>query len=98
MNNVGAMFKTGTSVADTGRTTERERDPLALSPSRLKALGYSTIDLLVDQLTNPDVVAMRRASAEELSERLGARIAAGAAVHAIDEATPAYGRLPTLVR
>jgi hypothetical protein len=26
MNNVGAMFKTGTSVADTGRTTERERD------------------------------------------------------------------------
>jgi hypothetical protein len=25
-------------------------------------------------------------------------VAAGAAVHAIDEATPAYGRLPTLVR
>ena len=74
MDHVGAMFRTGTSVADTGRTTERERDPLALSPSRMKALGYSTVDLLVDQLTNPDMVAMRRASAEELSERLDASV------------------------
>ncbi len=66
MDNVGAMFKPGTSDADTGRTTERERDPLALSPSRMRALGYRTVDLLIEQLVNPDAVAMRRATAEEL--------------------------------
>ncbi len=74
MDTLGAMFKTGTSDADTGRTTERERDPLALSPSRMRALGYQTVDLLVDQLVDPDAVAMRRAAVNELSGRLDAAI------------------------
>jgi aromatic-L-amino-acid decarboxylase len=72
VDNVGAMFRTGTSDADTGRTTGRERNPLALSPSRMRALGYSTVDLLVEQLVDPTAVAMRRATADELRERLDA--------------------------
>lgn len=83
MDNVGAMFRPGTSGTATGHgrdpleLTGLDRDPLALSASRMRALGYTTVDLLVDQLVDPDAVAMRRASAAELGERIAAAVPEG---------------------
>src|SRR5215208_988263 len=36
----------------------------------MRAIGYRTVDLLVDQLTDADIPAMRRGSAEDLRRRL----------------------------
>src|SRR4051794_713601 len=36
----------------------------------MRAIGYQTVDLLVEQLTNPGIPAMRRGSGEELRRRL----------------------------
>jgi aromatic-L-amino-acid/L-tryptophan decarboxylase len=48
-----------------------EGDPLALSPARMRTIGYRTIDLLIERLTDPDMVAMHRAQPHELGELIG---------------------------
>src|SRR3954452_17636208 len=47
-----------------------DRDPLGLSKDAMREIGYRTIDLLVDQLTDSDIPAIRRGSAEGLRRRL----------------------------
>jgi glutamate/tyrosine decarboxylase-like PLP-dependent enzyme len=47
------------------------RDPLGLSAEEIRRLGYRAIDLLVDQLTDPSIPAMRRGSPADLRRRLG---------------------------
>jgi len=47
-----------------------DRDPLGSSKDAMRAIGYRTVDLLVDQLTDPDIPAMRRGSGEDLRRRL----------------------------
>ncbi len=89
MDNVGAMFSTGTLRAETGASGERtgpderigvderiglERDPLALTPAQMRALAHSTVDLIVDHLVDPEMVAMRRGTPSELSDRIDAAI------------------------
>jgi glutamate/tyrosine decarboxylase-like PLP-dependent enzyme len=49
----------------------QERDPLALDRETMRALGYRTVDLLIDALTDPDAPPLRRATQAELRERLG---------------------------
>ena len=55
----------------------RSDDPLGLSPAQMRELGYRTIDLLVERLTDPAAVAMRRGSSDELAARVGAEIPVG---------------------
>jgi glutamate/tyrosine decarboxylase-like PLP-dependent enzyme len=50
---------------------ELERDPLALTSAQIRELGYRTVDLLAEQLTDPSIPAMRRAEPAELRDRLG---------------------------
>jgi glutamate/tyrosine decarboxylase-like PLP-dependent enzyme len=48
-------------------------DPLGLSPEAMRALGYRTVDMLVEQLTDVrDGPALRRASPAEMRDRLPA--------------------------
>ena len=47
-----------------------DRDPLGLGPEELRELGYRTVDLLVDQLTDPSIPAMRRFPPGEVRRRL----------------------------
>src|SRR2546423_5226665 len=47
------------------------RDPLGLTGEQMRELGYRTIDLLVDQLTDRSVPAMRRGDPVELAGKLG---------------------------
>jgi glutamate/tyrosine decarboxylase-like PLP-dependent enzyme len=49
---------------------ELELDPLGLSAEQLRGLGYRTVDLLVEQLTDPSIPAMRRGDPAELRSRL----------------------------
>jgi aromatic-L-amino-acid/L-tryptophan decarboxylase len=78
VDNVGAMFDTGTLRAETGESGEStaglERDPLALTPAQMRALAHSTVDLIVDQLVDPEMVAMRRATPSELVDRIDAAV------------------------
>jgi aromatic-L-amino-acid/L-tryptophan decarboxylase len=64
MEGLGAGAELNGTWADAG-------DPLALSPARMRTIGYRTIDLLIDRLTDPDMVAMRRAQPHELGEQIG---------------------------
>jgi aromatic-L-amino-acid decarboxylase len=47
------------------------RDPLGLTAEQMRDLGYRTVDLLVEQLTDPSLPAMRRGDPAELRRRLG---------------------------
>ena len=47
-----------------------ERDPLRLDAETMRRLGYRTVDMLVDRLTDDSVPALRRASPAEMRERL----------------------------
>jgi aromatic-L-amino-acid/L-tryptophan decarboxylase len=47
-------------------------DPLGSSKEAMREIGYRTVDLVVDQLTDSDVPAMRRGSGEDLRRRLTA--------------------------
>src|SRR3954462_12624809 len=47
-----------------------DRDPLGASKDAMREIGYRTVDLLVDQLTDSDIPAMRRGSGDELRKRL----------------------------
>jgi aromatic-L-amino-acid decarboxylase len=49
---------------------ERDRDPLGSTREAMRDIGYRTVDLLVDQLTDSNIPAMRRASGAELRGRL----------------------------
>jgi glutamate/tyrosine decarboxylase-like PLP-dependent enzyme len=46
------------------------RDPLALTREQMREIGYQTIDLLVEQLTDASIPAMRRGEPNELRRRL----------------------------
>ena len=46
-------------------------NPLGLAPETMRQLGYRTVDLLVDLLSDPGVPALRRASREEMEARVG---------------------------
>lgn len=45
-------------------------DPLELSAEAMRQLGYQTVDLLVDLLTDGSVPPLRRATREEMEQRL----------------------------
>jgi aromatic-L-amino-acid decarboxylase len=47
-----------------------DRDPLGLTADQLRELGYRTIDLLVDQLTDRSIPATRRVPPGDLRRRL----------------------------
>lgn len=46
------------------------RDPLGLPAEQMRELGYQTVDLLVAQLTDPSLPAMRRGDPSKLRARL----------------------------
>ena len=48
-----------------------DSDPLALTPEQMRELGYRTVDMLVDVLTDRGAPAIRRPAPGELRERLG---------------------------
>jgi aromatic-L-amino-acid decarboxylase len=54
-----------------------DRDPLGLTAEQLRDLGYRTIDLLVEQLTDRSLPAMRRGDPGELRQRLNGPPPAG---------------------
>src|SRR4051812_2675438 len=45
-------------------------DPLALGQEEMRALGYRTVDALVDWLSNADVPPLRGATPSEMAARL----------------------------
>src|ERR1044071_2527855 len=47
-----------------------ERDPLKLDAETMRRLGYRTVDMLVERLTDESVPALRRAAPAEMRERL----------------------------
>src|SRR4051794_13924303 len=47
------------------------RDPLGLDPVTMRELGYRTVDLLVDELTDAAAPPLRRATPQEMRARLG---------------------------
>ena len=47
-----------------------DRDPLGSSKEAMRAIGYRTVDLLVDPLSDAEIPAMRRGEGEELRARL----------------------------
>jgi aromatic-L-amino-acid/L-tryptophan decarboxylase len=47
-----------------------DRDPLGSSKEAMRDIRYRTVDLLVEQLTDPGIPAMRRGSGDELRRRL----------------------------
>jgi aromatic-L-amino-acid/L-tryptophan decarboxylase len=62
-------------------------DPLALDRETMRTLGYRTVDMLVDILTDPDAVPLRRARAVETSALLaGPEPSAGAPFEELLEA------------
>ncbi len=60
-----------------GKGLHTDADPLALSPAQMRALGYRTIDLLIDRLTDPAMAAMTRGRAGELREQLSDSLPSG---------------------
>jgi aromatic-L-amino-acid decarboxylase len=52
-------------------------DPLALTPDQMRELGYQTVDLLVERITDSGMRAMRRASPEQLAARISGSIPRG---------------------
>ena len=65
-----AWRNVGDSLGQSQAAVELERDPLGLSVGQLRELGYRTVDLLVEQLTDPSIPAMRRADPAELRAKL----------------------------
>ena len=45
-------------------------DPLALDAETMRKLGYRAVDMLVDRLTDPSIPPLRRATPQEMAERL----------------------------
>jgi aromatic-L-amino-acid/L-tryptophan decarboxylase len=67
MESLGAWTAKDLPCADEG-------DPLALSPAQMRTIGYRTIDLLIERLSDPDMEAMRRGRPHELAELIGADV------------------------
>jgi aromatic-L-amino-acid/L-tryptophan decarboxylase len=53
------------------RDDRLDRDPLSLTAEQIRELGYRTVDLLADQLTDGTIPAMRRGDPRDLRARLG---------------------------
>jgi aromatic-L-amino-acid/L-tryptophan decarboxylase len=66
------MDRPGAAVHNHGVRRRSARDPLALSAAQMREIGYRTIDLIVEQLTDPSIPAMRRAHAHQLAARIAA--------------------------
>ncbi len=49
---------------------ERDPDPLALDAERMRAIGYRTVDMLVQRLSDASIPPLRRATPSEMRERL----------------------------
>jgi len=56
---------------------ETDADPLALTAAQMREIGYRTIDLLVNRLTDSGTPAMRRGTPAELGQRIGADMPSG---------------------
>ncbi|GAA3824407.1 aminotransferase class V-fold PLP-dependent enzyme [Nocardioides panacisoli] len=54
----------------TGSPFNPEGDPLALDRETMRALGHATVDAVVDMLVDPSTPCLRRATPEEMAERL----------------------------
>jgi aromatic-L-amino-acid decarboxylase len=54
-------------------------DPLGLGPEEMRSLGYRTVDMLVDWLTDAEALPLRRADPAEMQSRLGGPPPAGGA-------------------
>jgi aromatic-L-amino-acid/L-tryptophan decarboxylase len=52
-------------------------DPLGLDPETMRRLGYRTVDLLVDRLSDPAIPPLRRAGADEMAERISGPVPEG---------------------
>ena len=50
---------------------QTDHDPLGMTPEQMRELGYRTVDLLVSQLADESIPAMRRGAASDLRARLG---------------------------
>jgi aromatic-L-amino-acid decarboxylase len=62
--------ETSGKTSGAGYAVDLDRDPLGLSAQQIRRLGYRTVDLLADQLTDPSIPAMRRGDPAELRARL----------------------------
>ncbi|HEY2772357.1 MAG TPA: aminotransferase class V-fold PLP-dependent enzyme [Solirubrobacteraceae bacterium] len=49
-----------------------EVDPLGLTPEQMREIGYRTVDMLIEELTDRSIPAMRRGQGADLRARLGA--------------------------
>jgi hypothetical protein len=47
-----------------------DHDPLGLTREQIRELGYQVVDLLADQLTDPEIPAMRRGDPVRLRAQL----------------------------
>ena len=54
-----------------GPPAERDAGQLALDRETMRELGYRTVDMLVDRLVDESAPPLRRATPEEMAERLG---------------------------
>ncbi len=63
----------GKSVVDrrSGSPVERGADHLALDRETMRELGYRTVDMLVERLTDETVPPLRRGTPAEMAERVG---------------------------
>jgi hypothetical protein len=66
------MDRLGALAGIDSTCTDRDVDPLQLAPAQMPELGYRTIDLLIERLTDPGMLAMRRGSPRALAERINA--------------------------
>jgi Pyridoxal-dependent decarboxylase conserved domain len=71
MAEAGAM-RFGRAAGD-----ELDCDPLALSAARMREIGYRTIDLLTERLTDRSMSAMQRGSRADLLARIPSSVPAG---------------------
>jgi hypothetical protein len=49
---------------------ERNEDPLGIDPEAMRALGYRTVDMLVERLADAAAPPLRRATPAEMRHRL----------------------------
>jgi hypothetical protein len=59
------------------RRPELNEDPLALDAETMRQLGYRTVDMLVERLSDPSTPPLRRATPVEMADRLHAPLAPG---------------------
>ncbi len=52
------------------REEDRNRDPLGVDPEAMREIGYRTVDMLVQRLSDPSIPPLRRASPAQMRDRL----------------------------